>query len=113
MRAQTLISGEEGQPGSKYKALFVSMGKVIEMTETVTDNVPNRKFAFNLEYKAFKKNHNEILFSENNGVTTVTETNSYIGNGIMLRSIYAIFKSQSKKDRQEMYDALKAAIEKQ
>lgn len=105
-----LIKGEKGAVGSEYEMVFMQKGKPMEMTEKITDIIPNQKIGFDLNDKMID-GHIEMEFQAKNDGTLVTETHTFHGKGILARAITKIFSKAIHKGKQEMYVDLKKVIE--
>lgn len=110
-----LISGEQGQVGSKYKVV-VSPGEGqpdFEMIETVValKEFEHVELAFDSEMMEFNQ---KISLSEADGKTTLKTDSKVSGKGMVMRSIFALsemlggaFQAQETKN----IEALKKVIE--
>jgi len=105
-----LISGDTMAVDSEYRLVFEYNGKQMPMYETITDVVKNKQLAFDLT-SDFVNSHIDISLSESNGITTVTETNTYSGNNFLARAMTGMTKKSTKVRQQEMYDKLKDVVE--
>jgi hypothetical protein len=110
-----LISGEEGQVGSKYKVI-VNPGEGQDDFEMIETLVSMKEFEevelhFDSEMMDFGQ---KILYSESDGKVTIKTESTVSAKGIMMRSMFAVmeslagsFTSQEVKN----IDALKKVIE--
>jgi hypothetical protein len=90
--------------------VFEQKGKLMEMSETITDVVPNQKIGFDLSDKMIE-GHIDLVFQEKEGTTLVSETHTFKGKSILARAITKLFSKTIHKGKQEMYMDLKKVIE--
>lgn len=113
--SETLISGERGKAGSKYKVI-VNPGEgqdIFEMIETVDEIKENEyvKLHFESDPMNFEQKYS---FSETDGKATMKSDATVKGKGIMMRSMFAIMEmlggSFSKQEAKNLNN-LKKVIE--
>ena len=105
------ISGAANEPGSKWRLFYDEHGRELVMTETVTAFEQDKLFAFTLEDE-FANFQIEIRFEENNGQTTITQTDRGEGNSLSAKSMIALMGGSIRKHQLEMYTRLKELVEK-
>jgi hypothetical protein len=109
-----LISGEQGAVGSKYKVV-VNPGdgqSDFEMIETVKSmkEFEHVDLHFDSDMMDFDQ---RILYSENNGKTSVKTESTVSGKGIMMRSMFALmemFTGSFQAQEEKNIEALKKLI---
>ncbi len=110
-----LISGESGKVGSKYKVI-VSPGEGqpdFEMTETLVSlkEFDNISLAFDSEMMLFDQT---TTFREKDGKTIIKTDSKVKGNGMMMRSMFALmemFTGSFQAQEEKNIEALKKVIE--
>ena len=93
-KSMELISGEQGEVGSKY-LVVVNPGEGqedFEMVETVVDikEYEHVFLSFDSDMMEFEQ---KLLFSETGGKVNVKTESKVIGKGIMMRSMFAIMET--------------------
>lgn len=113
-KSEELLSGEKGMPGSTYKVV-VNPGEGQEdfvMTETIVDIKENEmvELHFDSESMDFEQ---VMTFNEEDGKTTIKTESKVMGNGIVMRSMFAcmetFFGAFDKQEAKNM-EALKKLI---
>lgn len=105
-----LLSGEKGQVGSKYEMTFLYNDKEMKMYETITENIPNEKYAFELNDKMMDGTV-ELLFEPTANGTKVTEIHNFQSKGFVAKAMNTLVKGMIKKGKAKMYEDLKTSIE--
>ena len=105
------ISGGANEVGSKWKTTFRDHERDIVMTETVTGFKANELFAFNLSNDVMNSD-NEIRFAAVGNTTEIKAHTKYRGGNLFWRSMFVFFEGSMKQQQQEMYELLKAVVEK-
>ena len=109
------ISGDMGEVGSKYKVI-VNPGEGQDDFEMIETIVSKKEFdhielVFDSDMMQFNQ---RATFSENNGKTTVKTDSKVTGNGMIMRSMFAVmdlFSGNFQKQEVENINALKKVIE--
>jgi uncharacterized protein YndB with AHSA1/START domain len=106
-----LISGENHQPGSKYELIVEENGKEIKILETVTEFIPNKKYAFDAQNEMMTGNI-ELIFEPSEKGTLLTEIHRFEVKGFVSKAMTKLAKSMIKKGKIQMYENLKIQLEK-
>ncbi len=105
------VRGFKNEIGSQWKLIFSSKkGARMEMLETITDYVENKKFSFKLTDPFFNF-HVNMLFVESDGITTVSEELKGKSKNHFFNAMMRVFGSRSKKVKRNQYNKLKEIIE--
>ena len=110
-----LIEGEKGAVGSKYKVI-VNPGEGQEEFEMLETVVSMKEFDHvNMHFDSDMMDFNQkIIFSEKDGKTSIKTESTVSGNGIMMRSMFAImelFTNSFQKQEEKNIEALKKVID--
>lgn len=109
------IHGEKGAIGSRYKVI-VNPGNGqddFEMIETVVDKKDYQYLSFHFDSDMMVFNQT-TKFSETNGKTIIATDSKVKGNGIMMRSMFALmemFGGSFQAQEEKNVEALKKVIE--
>jgi len=109
-KSVAIISGNQGEVGSKYHFVFEDRGEIIELTETLTAVTENELFAFELDADPMTSDV-EIKFAASDETTEITATSNVEGKNIFWKSLLWLSKSMMIERGQESYDNLKKLIE--
>lgn len=110
-----LLSGEEGSAGSKYKVI-VNPGEGqedFEMIETIVSikEKDHIKLSFDSDNMLFEQ---KTTFTEKDGQTNIRTESKVIGNGLLMKSMFAMMEAMGgmfQKQEEKNIEALKKAIE--
>ena len=107
-----VVNENPGKTGSIYKIVIDSQGQEITMTEKVIAFVPNEKVTLFFDAENMLKT-NDYLFSENNGITTITLNASCQSDSYIMACMFPLFKGTFQKQDQSYLNNFKDYIEKQ
>lgn len=110
LKGYEVIEGAPHQPGSKFLMKFETEGQKFEFVETLTDFIPNEKFAFSMVTDYFD-GEVSITFTESNGGTLLKATTTNYPKGLFNRSMFYLMKSSLQAQSQLSYKNLKQLIE--
>lgn len=110
LKGYEVLEGAPQQPGSKFLMKFEAEGQNFEFVETLTDFVPNEKFAFTMETEYFD-GEVSITFAESNGGTLIKASTTNYPKGLFNKSMFYLMKSSLQAQSQISYDNLKQLIE--
>jgi uncharacterized membrane protein len=96
-----LVSGEKGQPGSKYKLVIAGEGQNVEIYETMREVKPEELYSFTLDAEPLT-NEVSVTFADKDGGTEIIQKEAVAGKSIVWRSLFywlqSTFQVNSKKN---------------
>ena len=104
------IQGGPKEIGSQWKLVYETKGREIEMIETVTDYVENKRFAFDIE-DTFARFQITMDFHADDNGTVMTEHTKGAGKSLAARAMLLFFAKSAEKTKRKMYEKLKNLIE--
>ena len=99
-----------GKTGSSYKIVLDNKGQEITMTEKVMAYVPNEKVTLFFDAENMLKK-DDYVFTENNGVTTITLNSSCRSDSYIMACMFPYFKSTFQDQDQAYLNNFKTYIE--
>lgn len=111
-KGHEVLEGEPLTVGAKFLMKFETDGQPYEFVETMTVIEENVEFSFDIDSDMFDMSV-QILFSEKDGVTTLTSTTYTRGRNVLYRSFWYILKGVFQEQSQMNYDLLKVVIERE
>ncbi|MCG1035444.1 SRPBCC family protein [Polaribacter sargassicola] len=111
IKSVEVVNDNPGKVGSIYKMTIDANGEEIITTEKVLDFVENKKVTLFFDAENMLKK-DEYLFTENNGITTVTLNASCQSDSYIMACMFPLFKSTFVKQDQSYMDSFKAFVEK-
>jgi hypothetical protein len=99
-----------GKTGSSYKIVLDNKGQEITMTEKVMAYVPNEKVTLFFDAENMLKK-DDYVFTENNGVTTITLNSSCRSDSYIMACMFPYFKSTFQNQDQAYLNNFKSYIE--
>jgi|TARA_B110000116_G_scaffold186501_1_gene161627 uncharacterized protein YndB with AHSA1/START domain len=107
-----ILEGEPLTVGAKFLMKFETDGQPYEFVEIMTAIEDNEEFSFHIDSDMFDMSV-QILFAEQDGVTTLTSTTYTSGRNMVYRSFWYIIKGVFQEQSQMNYDLLKGVIERE
>lgn len=104
------INENVGKTGSSYKIVLDNQGQEITMTEKVVAYVPNEKVTLFFDAENMLKK-DDYVFTENNGVTTITLNSSCKSDSYIMACMFPYFKSTFQDQDQAYLNNFKTYIE--
>ncbi|WP_296636880.1 SRPBCC family protein [Polaribacter sp.] len=104
------INENVGKTGSSYKIVLDNKGQEITMTEKVIAYVPNEKVTLFFDAENMLKK-DDYIFTENNGVTTITLNSSCRSDSYIMACMFPYFKSTLQNQDQAYLNNFKSYIE--
>lgn len=104
------INENVGKTGSSYKIVLDNKGQEITMTEKVMAYVPNEKVTLFFDAENMLK-RDDYIFTENNGVTTVTLNSSCRSDSYIIACMFPYFKSTLQNQDQAYLNNFKSYME--
>ncbi|MFK8061161.1 MAG: SRPBCC family protein [Polaribacter sp.] len=101
-----------GFTGSEFKMVVENQGQEITMTEKVMAYIPNEKVTLFFDAENMLKK-DDYLFTEKDGITTITLNASCQSDSYIMACIFPYFKSTFKEQDQTYLDSFKNYIEKE
>ncbi|OAD44890.1 SRPBCC family protein [Polaribacter atrinae] len=105
-----VVNENPGKIGSIYKIVVLNQGQEISMTEKVLAYVPNEKVTLFFDAEGMLKK-DDYIFTESNGVTTVTLNASCQSDTFIMACIFPYFKGTFREQDQSYLNNLKVFIE--
>ncbi|WP_282073403.1 SRPBCC family protein [Polaribacter atrinae] len=105
-----VVNENPGKIGSIYKIVVLNQGQEISMTEKVLAYVPNEKVTLFFDAEGMLKK-DDYIFTESNGVTTVTLNVSCQSDTFIMACIFPYFKGTFREQDQSYLNNLKVFIE--
>jgi uncharacterized membrane protein len=99
-----------GKTGSSYKIVLDNQGQEITMTEKVVAYVPNEKVTLFFDAENMLKK-DDYVFTENNGITTITLNSSCRSDSYIMACMFPYFKSTFQNQDQGYLNNFKTYIE--
>jgi len=106
------INKNPGIIGSLYKVVVLNQGQEIAMTEKIMAYVPNEKVTLFFDAENMLKK-DDYLFTEKNGITTVTLNASCQSESFLMACMFPYFKGTFQAQDQSYLDNFKIFLEKQ
>lgn len=110
LKRMELISGEEGQVGTKAKYIMDSNGSEIEMIETIKARTDYERMTLEMDSDILTNNL-DMKFTEKDGKTIIKSTNIAQGKGMIMRSMMVLIKSSIIAEDQKIMNNMKRVIE--
>ncbi|KGL63972.1 SRPBCC family protein [Polaribacter sp. Hel1_85] len=107
-----VVNNNPGKTGSVYKIVVDNQGQEITMTEKVMAYVPNEKVTLFFDAEGMLKK-DDYLFTEKDGVTTITLNASCQSESYIMACVFPYFKGTFRDQDQSYLDNFKAFAEKQ
>ncbi|WP_439129838.1 SRPBCC family protein [Polaribacter sp.] len=104
------INKNPGITGSVYNLVLLNQGEKITMTEKIMAYIPNEKMTLFYDAENMLKK-DDYLFSEENGITTVTLNASCQSDSYVMACIFPYFKSTFREQDQSYLNNFKAFLE--
>lgn len=101
-----------GITGSVYNIVVLNQGEEIKMTEKIMAYVPNEKVTLFFDAENMLKK-DDYLFSEENGVTTITLNASCQSESYIMACMFPYFKGTFRDQDQSYLNNFKTFVEKQ
>ena len=98
--------------GSLYNVVVLNQGQEIAMTEKIVAYVPNEKVSLFFDAENMLKK-DDYLFTEKNGITTVTLNASCQSESFLMACMFPYFKGTFQAQDQSYLDNFKIFLEKQ
>jgi uncharacterized protein YndB with AHSA1/START domain len=98
--------------GSKFKMVVNNQGQEITMTEKVLAYIPNKKVTLFFDAENMLK-QDDYIFTEKNGVTTLTLNSSCQSDSYLMACMFPYFKAVFRDQDQTYLNSFKVFIEKQ
>jgi uncharacterized protein YndB with AHSA1/START domain len=96
-----LVSGEKGEPGSKYKLVIAGQGEKVEIYETMKEIRPEELYSFTLDAEPLI-NDVEVIFADKDGGTEMVQKEAVAGKTLVWRSLFywlqSSFQANSKRN---------------
>ncbi len=96
-----LVSGEKGQPGSKYKLVIAGEGENVEIYETMKEVRTEALYSFVLDAEPLT-NEVEVTFADKDGGTEMVQKEAVAGKSLVWRSLFywlqSTFQTNSKRN---------------
>ncbi|AUC86532.1 1,4-dihydroxy-2-naphthoate prenyltransferase [Polaribacter sp. ALD11] len=99
-----------GMIGSIYNVVVLNQGEEIKMTEKIMAYVPNEKVTLFFDAENMLKK-DDYLFSEENGITTITLNASCQSESFIMACMFPYFKGTFQKQDQSYLNNFKNYIE--
>jgi len=104
------ISGTPGTVGAVSDVYFVTEGQEMIIRETITDIVPEKSCSMKFSNEFMDMDYT-IYMTPVNGKTKISSTTTVMGNGMVSRSMSALFSGTFKEQEQTNLANLKKTIE--
>ena len=104
------VNKNPGITGSVYSLVVLNQGEEITMTEKIMAYIPNEKITLFYDAENMLKK-DDYLFSEKNGVTTVSLNASCQSDSYVMACIFPYFKSTFREQDQSYLNNFKAFLE--
>ncbi|MDP5106712.1 MAG: SRPBCC family protein [Polaribacter sp.] len=111
IKSLEVINENIGKTGSSYKIVIDTQDQEITMTQKVLAYVPNEKVTLYFDAENMLKT-DDYIFTEKNGVTTITLNASCQSESYMMACMFPYFKSTFKDQDQTYLNNFKAFVEK-
>ncbi|MGJ8760975.1 MAG: SRPBCC family protein [Polaribacter sp.] len=105
-----VVNENPGKIGSIYKIVVLNQGQEITMTEKVLAYVPNEKVTLFFNAQGMLKK-DDYIFTEKDGVTTVTLNASCQSDTFLMACVFPYFKGTFMEQDQSYLDNFKAFVE--
>jgi uncharacterized membrane protein len=105
------INKNIGVIGSVYKVVVLNQGQEIAMTEKIMAYVPNEKVTLFFDAENMLKK-DDYLFTEENGVTTITLNASCQSESFLMACMFPYFKGTFQAQDQSYLNNFKTFLEK-
>jgi uncharacterized membrane protein len=105
------VNQNTGIIGSVYNVVVLNQGQEIAMTEKIMAYVPNEKVTLFFDAENMLKK-DDYLFTEENGVTTVTLNASCQSESFLMACMFPYFKGTFKAQDQSYLNNFKTFLEK-
>jgi uncharacterized membrane protein len=105
------VNKNKGIIGSVYNVVVLNQGQEIAMTEKIMAYVPNEKVTLFFDAENMLKK-DDYLFTEENGVTTVTLNASCQSESFLMACMFPYFKGTFKAQDQSYLNNFKTFLEK-
>jgi len=112
LQGYEILEGEPLTVGAKFLMKFETDGQPYEFVETMTVIKENVEFSFDIDSDMFDMSV-QILFTEKDGITTLSATTYTRGRNVVYRSFWYILKDVFQEQSQINYDLLKSVIERE
>ena len=106
-----VVNNNPGKIGSVYKIVIDANGQEITMTEKVKAYVENEKVTLFFDAENMLKT-DDYIFTENNGITTITLNASCQSDSYIMACLFPYFKGTFKEQDQTYLNNFKEFIEK-
>lgn len=106
----TVISGQQGAPGSKTKLVLKERGKEMTVTETVQETTPLKHFRSTMEHKQMNSEVDFRFISFGN-YTEIIQTSQLFPDGFLMKLLTPLLKGSVKKTLTNDLIKLKIFIE--
>ncbi|WP_339661467.1 SRPBCC family protein [uncultured Polaribacter sp.] len=111
IKSLEVLNENIGKTGSSYKIIIDTQDQEITMTQKVLAYVPNEKVTLFFDAENMLKT-DDYIFTEKNGVTTITLNASCQSESYMMACMFPYFKSTFKDQDQTYLNNFKAFVEK-
>lgn len=105
-----VINNNPGKIGSVYKLVVENQGQEIEMTQKVLSYVVNEKVTLFFNAENMLKT-DDYIFTENEGVTTITQNVSCRSDSFIMACLFPYFKGTFKEQDQGYLNNFKNYLE--
>jgi uncharacterized membrane protein len=105
------VNQNTGIIGSVYNVVVLNQGQEIAMTEKIMAYVPNEKVTLFFDAENMLKK-DDYLFTEENGVTTITLNASCQSESFLMACMFPYFKGTFKAQDQSYLNNFKTFLEK-
>ena len=110
IKSVTVINENPGSTGSVYGVIVLNQGQEIKMTEKIMAYVPYEKVTLFFDAENMLKK-DDYLFSEENGITTVTLNARCQSESFIMACMFPYFKGTFQKQDQSYLNNFKNYIE--
>ena len=110
IKSVTVINENPGITGSVYGVIVLNQGQEIKMTEKIMAYVPYEKVTLFFDAENMLKK-DDYLFSEENGITTVTLNARCQSESFIMACMFPYFKGTFQKQDQSYLNNFKNYIE--
>ena len=111
IKSLEVLNENIGKTGSSYKIIIDTQDQEITMTQKVLAYEPNEKVTLFFDAENMLKT-DDYIFTEKNGVTTITLNASCQSESYMMACMFPYFKSTFKDQDQTYLNNFKAFVEK-
>lgn len=111
IKSVKVINENPGVTGTIYGIVVLNQGQEIAMTEKIMAYVPNEKVTLFFDAENMLKK-DDYLFSEENGVTTITLNASCQSESFLMACMFPYFKGTFQAQDQSYLDNFKVFIER-